>query len=117
MMVDLWPCKVSSEIHINGRRVSEPIREDKGKTTATEPEDEKDPKRARVVMSKGCEVVGLGYSRLTGDAAKVMDRGKNLGNPSRVSHDNSTDRVSQDNNMDRQVDWVGRVSQNSSKDR
>jgi hypothetical protein len=42
MMVGLWPCKVSSEIHINGRRVSESVREDKGKTMATELEDEKD---------------------------------------------------------------------------
>jgi hypothetical protein len=30
-----------------------------------------------VVLSKGHEVVGLGYSRLTGAAAKVMDRGEN----------------------------------------
>jgi hypothetical protein len=30
-----------------------------------------------VVLSKGHEVVGPGYSRLTGAAAKVMDRGEN----------------------------------------
>jgi hypothetical protein len=59
---------------------------------AAEPEDEKDLKRAHVVLSKGCEVVRAGYSRLTGAAAKVMDRGENLGNPSQVSQDNSTDR-------------------------
>jgi hypothetical protein len=35
MMVGSWPCKVSSEIHINGRRVSEPVHEDKGKRMAT----------------------------------------------------------------------------------
>jgi hypothetical protein len=40
-----------------------------GKGTVLESEDEKDPKRARMVLSKGCEVVGLGYSRLSGDAA------------------------------------------------
>jgi hypothetical protein len=28
-MVGSWPCKVSSEIHINGQRVSEQVREDK----------------------------------------------------------------------------------------
>jgi hypothetical protein len=74
----------------------------------TELEDEKDPKRTCVVLSKGREVVRLGYSRLIGAAAKVMDRGENPGNPSRVSQDNS---------MDRQADQVGRVSQTSSMDR
>jgi hypothetical protein len=59
-MVGSWPYKVSSKIHINGRCVSEPAHEDKGKTMATELKDEKDPKRARVVLSKGHEVVGLG---------------------------------------------------------
>jgi hypothetical protein len=73
---------VSFKIYINGRRISEPVREDKGKTTATEPEDEKDPKRARVVLSKGHEVVRSGYSRLAGAAANVTDRGENSGNPS-----------------------------------
>jgi hypothetical protein len=80
-MVGSWPCKVSSEIHINGRRVSESIREDEAKTMATEPEDGKDPKRACVVLSKGHEVVRLGYSRLTGGAAKVTDREENSGTP------------------------------------
>jgi hypothetical protein len=75
VMVDLWLCKVSSEIHINGRCVSEPVSEDKGKMMATDPEDEKDLKRARLVLSKGREVVGPGYSRLIGTAAKVTDRG------------------------------------------
>jgi hypothetical protein len=135
VMVGSWPCKVSSEIHINGRCVSEPVREDKGKMTATKPEDEKDPKRARVVLSKGREVVRPGYSRLTGAAAKVTDRGENSDNPSqvnrvskteqrylsRVNQDSNTDRqadrVSQENSTDRQADQVSRVSQNSSTDR
>jgi hypothetical protein len=39
-----WPCKVSCEFHINGRCISELVREDKGKMMATEPEDEKDLK-------------------------------------------------------------------------
>jgi hypothetical protein len=60
VMVGSWPCKVSSEIHINGRRVIEPVRKDKGKMMNTKPEDEKDPKRARVVLFKGREVVGPG---------------------------------------------------------
>jgi hypothetical protein len=68
--------------------------------TAMEPEDEKDQKRARVVLFKGCKVVGLGYSRLTGAAAKVMDKGENLVNPSRVSQDNSIDRQAD------RVSWV-----------
>jgi hypothetical protein len=49
VMVGSWPCKVSFEIHINGRRVSEPIHEDKGKTMAPKSEDRRDPKRACVV--------------------------------------------------------------------
>jgi hypothetical protein len=84
-MVGSWPCKVSSKIHINGWRVSEPVCEDKGKTMATETKDEKDMNRAHVVLSKGYEVVGLGYSRLTGAAVKVMDRGENLANPARLT--------------------------------
>jgi hypothetical protein len=75
---------VSYEIHINRRSISEPVCEDKGKMTAMEPEDE-DPKRARVVLSKGREVVGLGYSRLTGAAAKVTDMKENLGNHNQVN--------------------------------
>jgi hypothetical protein len=71
------------------------VHEEKGKMTAMELEDEKDPKRVHVVLSKGGEVVGPGYSRLTGASAKVMDKGENSGNPSRVnwvSQDSSTDQ-------------------------
>jgi transketolase N-terminal domain/subunit len=57
---------------------------------AMEPEDEKDLKRARVVLSKGHEVVGLGYSRLIGATAKVTDRGENSDNPSRVNRVSKT---------------------------
>jgi hypothetical protein len=85
VMVGSQPCKVSSEIRINGWRVSEPVREDMGKMMATEPEDEKDPKRARVVLSKGCEVVRLGYSRLIGTATKVADMWENSGNHNQVN--------------------------------
>jgi hypothetical protein len=119
-MVGSWPCKVSSEIHINGQHVSEPVHEDKGKTTATESEDEKDPKRACVVLSKGGEVVGPVYSRLTGAAAMVPDRGENSGNPSRANRVSKTEQhypsqvsrvrqVSQDNSTDRRADRVSRV--------
>jgi hypothetical protein len=79
-----------------------------------EPEDEKDSRRACVVLSKGREVVGPGYSRLTGAAAKVTDRGENLSNPSRVNqvskkeqhYSSLVSRVSQDNNTDRQANRV-----------
>jgi hypothetical protein len=37
------------------------------------------------VLSKGCKLVKPGYSRLTGAAAKVTDRGEKLGNSGRVS--------------------------------
>jgi hypothetical protein len=80
MMVGSWPCRVSSEVHINGRRVSDPVCEDKGKAVATGQEDEKDPKRARVVLSQGCEVVGLGYSKLSSVAAMETDKGRRSDN-------------------------------------
>jgi hypothetical protein len=76
MMVGSWSCRVSSEVHINGRRVNDPIREDKGKAVATGQEDEKDPKRARVMLSQGREVVGPGYSKLSSATATLMDKGR-----------------------------------------
>jgi hypothetical protein len=101
MMVSSWPCKVSSEIHINGWRISEPVHEDKGKTMAQKLEDKRDLTRARVVLSKGHEVVGPGYLRVTGVAAKVTDKSNNLDNHDQVN------QVSQNSNMDRQADRVG----------
>jgi hypothetical protein len=55
-----------------------------------------------MVLSKGCEVVGLGYSRLSGDAARVVDRGRESDNPNRVG------RVRQEYDTDRWTDWVTR---------
>jgi transketolase N-terminal domain/subunit len=88
---------------------------------ATELEDEKDPKRAWVVLSKGHQVAGLGYSRLIGSATKVIDRGEISSNPNWVNwvskmEQHYPSRVSQGNSTDRQADRVSRVSQNSSKD-
>jgi hypothetical protein len=105
VIVGSCPCKVSSEIHINGRRVSEPVHEDKGKTTATELKDRKGPKGARVVLSKGHKVVGPSYSRVTGVAANVTDKRENLVNQYRVN------RVSKMEQHD--LSWV---SQNSNTD-
>jgi hypothetical protein len=90
MMVGSWACRVSSEICIGGRRVSESVHDDKGKEKVTEPGDEKDPKRAWVVLYKGHEVVGPGYSRLLGAAAKVMHKGENSKNPNRVNRVSKT---------------------------
>jgi hypothetical protein len=114
-MVGSWPWKVSSDIHINGRSVSESVCEDRGKTTAPEPEDKKDPERARVALSECREVVGPGYSRMIGVAVHVMDKKENSSNHGRIN------RVSQNNNTDRQADrvrvgQVTRVSPNSSMD-
>jgi hypothetical protein len=122
MMVGSWPCKMPSEILINGQHVSEPIHEDKGKMMATELEDEKDLKRVHVVLSKGHEVVGLGYSRLAGAVTKVTKRGENSGNPSLVNrvskmekhYPRRVSRVSDDNSTDWQAYQVSRVSQNRS---
>jgi hypothetical protein len=71
-----------------------------GKATVLESDDEKDLKRTRRVLSKGHEVVELGYSRLLGDAARVTDRGGVSGNPNRV------DRFHKENNTDRWTDQV-----------
>jgi hypothetical protein len=80
---------------------------------ATELEDEKDPKRARVVLSKGHEVVGPGYLTLIGAAAKVTDRGENSGNPSRVNWVSKTELhyLSRVSRVGR-VSWVSRVMEN-----
>jgi hypothetical protein len=83
-----------------------------------------------VVLSKGCEVVGLGYSRVIVIVAKVTDKRENSGKHGRVdrvsktelhypswvnrvspkrSTDRWTDRVSQNSTMNRQAGWAGRV--------
>jgi hypothetical protein len=88
-------------------------------------EDRKDPKSARVVLSKGHKLVRLGYSRVTGVAAKVTDKREKLGNHDRVNRVSKIEqhypsRVTQNSNTDRQADWVSqatRVSPNSSMDR
>jgi hypothetical protein len=72
-----------------------------------------------MVLSKGHEVVGSGYSMLSGDDVRVADRGEESSDLSRVDRvhreygtDRWIDRVSQDNrgNWDgyssRQIDWV-----------
>jgi hypothetical protein len=105
MMVGSWPCKVSSEIDINGRRINEPVCEDNGKMTAPKPKDKRDLKKARVVLSKGREVVGTGYSSVTGVAAKVTDKSKNSDNHDWVN------QISQNSIMDRHADQVSRVGQ------
>jgi hypothetical protein len=103
MMVGSWPCTVSFEVHINARCVSEPVREDKGKVTVLQSENEKEPKRARMLLSKGCEVVEPGYPRLSMDAARVTDRGEELGKP------NWIDWVHREYDIGRRAD---RVTQN-----
>jgi hypothetical protein len=60
--------------------------------TVLESEDEKDPKRASMVLSKGHEVVGSGYSRLSGDAARVVDKGGESGNPNWVHREYNTNQ-------------------------
>jgi hypothetical protein len=76
------------------------------------------------VLSKGHEVVGPGYSRLSDATAEVMHKGENSGNPNRVSQVNKmeqrypsrvnqTDQVSQigqDSRPDQRLDRVSRVA-------
>jgi hypothetical protein len=85
MMVESWPCRVSSEIHINGLHVSYPVREDKGKAVATGQEDKKDPKRARVVASQGHEVVRPGCSMMSSAATTGKDMGRRWDNPNWIT--------------------------------
>jgi hypothetical protein len=92
MMVGSWACRVSSKIHIDGWHVSEPVHDDKGKEKVAEPGDEKGPKRARAVLSKGREVVRPGYLRLSSAAAEVMHKGANSGNPNRVNRVSKTEQ-------------------------
>jgi hypothetical protein len=100
-MVGSWPCKVSSKIHINGRHVGEPVREDRGIMMAPETEDRKDPKSACVVRPS--------YSRVAGVGAKVIDKKENSGNQGRVNRVSKTEQ--------HYPSWVNRVSSNSNTDR
>jgi hypothetical protein len=77
-----------------------------------------------VVLSNGHKVVRPGYTRLTGAATKVTDRGENSGNPNRVNWVSKTEQhypslvsqvgrvspINQDSNTDRQADRVSQVS-------
>jgi hypothetical protein len=80
-----------------------------------EPRDEKDPKRAQVVLSKGHEVVGPGYSRLLVTAAEVMHKGENSRNSNRVNQVSKTEKCypSRVNQIDRvrQIGWDSRPDQ------
>jgi hypothetical protein len=119
MMVGSWACRVSSKIHIGERRVSESVHDDKGKEKVTEPGDEKDPKREQVVLSKGREVVGPGYLRLSGVAAEVMHKGENSGHPNWVNRVSKTEQCypSQVNRTDRvsQIGWDSRLDQQTNQ--
>jgi hypothetical protein len=106
MMVGSWACRVSSKICIGGQRISEPVHDDKGKEKVAELGDKKDPKRAHVVMSKGCEGVRPGYSRLSSAAAEVMHKGENSGNPNRVNQVTKMEQCYLS-----QVNWTDQVSQ------
>jgi hypothetical protein len=53
-----------------------------------------------VVLSKGREVVGLGYSRLLGDATRVPDKG------GESAKSNWVDRVCREYDTDRRTDQV-----------
>jgi hypothetical protein len=64
------------------------------------------------VLSKGREVVGLGYSRLSGAATEVMHKGENSGNPNRVNWVSKTEQC-----YPSRVNWTDRVSQISQDNR
>jgi hypothetical protein len=76
-----------------------------------------------MVLSKGCEVVGPGYSRLLGNAARVVDRGRESGSPKRAEWvhweydiDQQTDQVTRDSRGNRDGylgQWADRVTRDS----
>jgi hypothetical protein len=80
-------------------------------------EDEKDPKRAHVVLSQGREVVGPGYSKLSSDATTETDKGRHSDNLNRVTRVGNRDgrpgnpnQVAWVNNREQQwLDYSGRV--------
>jgi hypothetical protein len=84
MMVGSWPCKVLSEIHIDGRRVSELVQKDKGKATVLESEDEKDPREHAWCCPRVARWSGWVTQGVSGDATRVVDRRQESGNLSRV---------------------------------
>jgi hypothetical protein len=63
-----------------------------------------DPKRTRMVLSKGREVVRPSYSRLSRDDARVTDRGEESGIPNQV------DWVHWEYDTDQ---WIDQVTQDS----
>jgi hypothetical protein len=77
------------------------------RAAATGQEDEKDPKRACVVLSQGREVVGPGYSMMSSAAATGKDKGRCWDNPNWVT------RVSDEG---RKLDNSNRVTRVSSTD-
>jgi hypothetical protein len=86
MMVGAWPCRLSSKVHVKGRRVTNPVSLENGKEgAATGQEGEKDPKRACVVTAEGRKVVELRYSELSGIARSVIAKGLGVGSHSRQS--------------------------------
>jgi hypothetical protein len=58
------------------------------------------------VLSKGREVVGSGYSRLSGAAAEVMHKGEDPGHPNWVNRVSKTEQ-----RYPSRVNWIDRVSQ------
>jgi hypothetical protein len=79
---------------------------------ATGQEDEKDPKRACVVLSQGREVVGPGYSKLSSAVAIETDKSRRSDNLNRVTQVGDKDgrpgnpnRVIQVNSREQQ--WPG----------
>jgi hypothetical protein len=108
VMVGWWPCRVSSEIHINGRRVSYLVCEDKGKAAAMGQEGEKDFKRARVVLSQGRQVVEPGYYTMSSAAAMGKDKGRHWDNPNQVTRVTDTGRNPDNSNR---VTWVSSTDQ------
>jgi hypothetical protein len=68
VMIGLIPCRVLSEVHLDGRRVMSVVAEEtEGQSSMAGCVGVKEVKHARVVTSAGHEVIRPGYTSLTSD--------------------------------------------------
>jgi hypothetical protein len=82
VMISLVSCRVSFEVHINGRRVAGAVtREAKDQSNEISHAREREGKRAWVMTSAGREVVRPGYTMHTSDHGhgKTFEKGQSAG--------------------------------------
>jgi hypothetical protein len=76
IMIGAAPCKLSSELHVNERRVTVSVEIGM---------DENQPKRAQIITTEGREVVGPGYSAVP----VIRKQEGNISNKCVIKHERS----------------------------